>query len=67
MAIIGSGLKAIDTQGPHVAAGFGSPAAIGEMFLTKFLLPFEVVSLLLLIAAVGAVVIARRESPRDIG
>ena len=37
------------------------------MFLTKFLLAFEVVSLLLLIAAVGAVVLARRESTRDIG
>ena len=67
IAIAGSGLKAIDTQGADIAAGFGSPAAIGEMFLTTFLLPFEVVSLLLLIAAVGAVVLARRESMRDIG
>ncbi len=61
VAIIGSGLKAIDTEGPDVAAGFGSPAHIGELFLTKFLVPFEVVSLLLLVAAVGAVVLARRE------
>jgi NADH:ubiquinone oxidoreductase subunit 6 (subunit J) len=67
VAIIGSGLKAIDSQGPSVPAGFGSPSEIGELFLTKFLVPFEVVSLLLLIAAVGAVVLARRESPRDIG
>jgi NADH:ubiquinone oxidoreductase subunit 6 (subunit J) len=67
VAIAGSGLKAIDTEGADLAAGFGSPAAIGEMFLTKFLVAFEVVSLLLLIAAVGAVVLARRESPRDIG
>ena len=67
VAIIGSGLKAIDSQGPDVPAGFGSPSEIGELFLTRFLVPFEVVSLLLLIAAVGAVVLARRESPRDIG
>jgi NADH:ubiquinone oxidoreductase subunit 6 (subunit J) len=59
-AILGSGLKAIDTKGPDVPAGFGSPARIGELFLTKFLISFEVVSLLLLIAAVGAVVLARR-------
>ena len=59
-AILGSGLKAIDTKGPHVAAGFGSPSQIGELFLTRFLIAFEVVSLLLLIAAVGAVVLARR-------
>ena len=59
-AILGSGLKAIDTEGPDVAAGFGSPSAIGELFLTKFLVSFEVVSLLLLIAAVAAVVLASR-------
>jgi NADH-quinone oxidoreductase subunit J len=60
IAIIGSGLKAIDTRGADLTAGFGSPARIGELFLTKFLLPFEVVSYLLLVAAVGAVVLARR-------
>jgi len=65
VAIIGSGLKALDTEGPDLAAGFGSPSAIGEMFLTKFLIAFEVVSLLLLIAAVGAVVLARREGMKE--
>jgi len=59
-AILGSGLKAIDSKGPHVGAGFGSPSQIGQLFLTRFLVSFEVVSLLLLIAAVGAVVLARR-------
>jgi NADH-quinone oxidoreductase subunit J len=63
-AILGSGLKAIDTKGPDVGAGFGSPSAIGELFLTKFLISFEVVSLLLLIAAVAAVVLARRSQSR---
>jgi NADH-quinone oxidoreductase subunit J len=65
IAILASGLKAIDTEGAEVAAGFGSPAQIGELFLTKFLVPFEVVSLLLLIAAVGAVVLARKSQPTD--
>jgi NADH-quinone oxidoreductase subunit J len=60
IAVLGSGLKAITTDGPTVGAGFGSPAQIGELLLTKFLLPFEVASFLLLIAAVGAVVLARR-------
>jgi NADH:ubiquinone oxidoreductase subunit 6 (subunit J) len=67
VAIVGSGLKALDTQGPDLAPGFGSPSAIGEMFLTRFLVAFEVASLLLLIAAVGAVVLARRESPEEAG
>jgi NADH-quinone oxidoreductase subunit J len=60
IAVLGSGLKAISTDGPTVASGFGSPAQIGELLLTRFLLPFEVASFLLLIAAVGAVVLARR-------
>jgi NADH-quinone oxidoreductase subunit J len=61
IAIIGSSLKAIDTHGADLTAGFGSPARIGELFLTKFLVPFEIVSMLLLVAAVGAVTLARRE------
>jgi NADH:ubiquinone oxidoreductase subunit 6 (subunit J) len=65
VAIVGSGLKAIDTRGADVAAGFGSPAEIGELFLTRFLIAFELVSLLLLIAAVGAIVLAGRERAQE--
>jgi NADH-quinone oxidoreductase subunit J len=60
IAVLGSGLKAIDSDGAPYVSGFGSPASIGEALLTKFLFPFEVASLLLLVAAVGAVVLARR-------
>ncbi len=60
VAVVGSGLGALDTRGPDVGAGFGSPAEIGELLLTKFLVPFEVASFLLLIAAVGALVLARK-------
>jgi NADH-quinone oxidoreductase subunit J len=60
IAVLGSGLKALGTDGPTVNATFGTPENIGELLLTKFLLPFEVASFLLLIAAVGAVVLARR-------
>ena len=59
-ATLGSGLKLIDTNGTPVPPGFGSASAIGELLLTRFLLAFEVASFLLLIAAVGAVVLARR-------
>jgi NADH-quinone oxidoreductase subunit J len=65
IAILGSGLQALDGEGAPYAAGFGSPAQIGELLLTKFLLPFELASILLLVAAVGAVVLARRR--RGIG
>jgi NADH-quinone oxidoreductase subunit J len=39
----------------------GSPAAIGRSLFTDFLLPFEVSSLLILIALMGAVVFAKRD------
>lgn len=59
IAIIGSSLPLLKTEGTS-NPGSGSPERIGELLLTKFLLPFEVASFLLLIAAVGAVVLARR-------
>jgi NADH-quinone oxidoreductase subunit J len=46
-------------------SGFGTPAHIGTLFLTKYLFPFEVASILLLVAAVGAVVLARRRRGLD--
>src|SRR5947207_3541725 len=60
IALLGSGLKGIGHEGAPYIAGFGSPAEIGRLLLTKFLLAFEVASYLLLVAAVGAVVLARR-------
>jgi len=67
IAVLGSGLKAIGTGGAHVAAGFGNPEAIGAFFLTKFLAPFEIASYLLLLAAVGAVTLARRRGGLESG
>jgi NADH-quinone oxidoreductase subunit J len=60
VAIVGSGLSALDGQGASVGPGFGSPGEIGRLLLERFLLAFEAASLLLLVAAVGAVVLARR-------
>jgi NAD(P)H-quinone oxidoreductase subunit 6 len=45
----------------EVAAGDGSIVLIGEHFFSDFLLPFELASVLLLIAMVGAIILARRE------
>ena len=60
IAMLGSGLKGISSKGAHYVLGFGTPRHIGTLFLTKYLFPFEVASLLLLVAAIGAVVLARR-------
>jgi len=78
IAVIGSGLTALEGEGAGIAGtrgeaadtGFGTPAEMGRLFLTKFLIAFEAASLLLLVAAVGAVILARRrsglEDPREI-
>jgi NADH-quinone oxidoreductase subunit J len=50
----------------QVPAALGpTTAAIGHGFLTKWLLPFEVASMVLLATLVGAVVIARKEIKAD--
>jgi NADH-quinone oxidoreductase subunit J len=78
IAVLGSGLSALGTEGAGIRGvtgeaadtGFGTAAEMGRLFLTKFLVAFEAASLLLLIAAVGAVILARRrsglEDPREI-
>jgi NADH-quinone oxidoreductase subunit J len=60
LAVLGSGLSTLDTTGAKVGAGFGSPGEIGRLLLERFLLAFEAASFLLLVAAVGAVALARR-------
>ena len=73
IAVLGSGLSALGSEGAGIAGttgkaadtGFGTAAEMGRLFLTKFLVAFEVASLLLLIAAVGAVILARRRSGLD--
>ena len=42
-------------------AGDGAIVRIGKHFFTDFLLPFELASVLLLMALIGAVILARRE------
>jgi NADH-quinone oxidoreductase subunit J len=42
-----------------IASGFGTLATVGQTIFTRWLLPFEAVSLLLLVGMVGAVVVAK--------
>jgi NADH-quinone oxidoreductase subunit J len=46
----------------HVGSLYGSAQEIGALLFGPFLLPFEITSVLILIAIMGAVVLARRES-----
>jgi NADH:ubiquinone oxidoreductase subunit 6 (subunit J) len=60
IAMLGTALKGVSTKGAPYVLGFGTPRHIGTLFLTTYLFPFEIASLLLLVAAIGAVVLARR-------
>jgi NADH-quinone oxidoreductase subunit J len=70
IAVLGSGLDALGTEGAGIQGatgeaadqGFGTAAEMGRLFLTHFLVAFEAASMLLLIAAVGAVILARRRT-----
>lgn len=61
------GAVLITTQIPKTAAvkfgGFqlGGAASVGRELFTRYLLPFEVTSILILIAILGAIVLARKE------
>jgi NADH:ubiquinone oxidoreductase subunit 6 (subunit J) len=50
-----------------ITDAFGSPAAVGELFLTDHLLAFEITSIVLLVAAVGGVVLGMRSADEEEG
>lgn len=45
--------------GRGVSEGFGTTAGVGRLLFTEYLLPFEIASILLLAALVGAVVLTK--------
>jgi NADH-quinone oxidoreductase subunit J len=53
-------LRHSDTQSVSVGALPGPPKTIGELLFHDFLLPFEITSVLILIAIMGAVVLASK-------
>ncbi len=68
VAVLGTSLKALGEEGPTVSLGFGSPEDIGRFLIERFLIAFEGASIILLLAAVGAIVLAgRRPGPHDPG
>ena len=44
-----------------VGAEFGSPASIGRVLFNEYLIPFEITSVLLLVAMVGAIVLTLKQ------
>ncbi|MBI2358101.1 MAG: NADH-quinone oxidoreductase subunit J [Deltaproteobacteria bacterium] len=61
LAALFSDVSPEDGRVSAVAEGFGSPEMLGRTLFRDFVLPFEIASVLLLVAIVGAVVLAKRE------
>jgi NADH-quinone oxidoreductase subunit J len=62
LAVLCAAILRVGDTGPGTLPDperFGTVKAVGAMLYTEFLLPFEVTSLLLLVAIVGAVVVAK--------
>ncbi len=53
--------KAATGDVPQPIQAFGSPQAVGQALFTSYVLPFEITSVLLLLAMVGAIVLTIRE------
>ena len=58
--VIGAVRGAVPPGSPTVPDGFGDTATLARRLFTAYLLPFELTSILLLVAIVGAVVLAKR-------
>jgi len=46
---------------PEKVASLGNPQVVARLLFTDFLLPFEITSVLLLVAIIGAIMLAKRE------
>jgi len=57
-------LKGLLPAAAPVPASYAT-ASLGRLLLTTYVLPFEVVSILLLAAMVGAIILAKREREKD--
>jgi NADH-quinone oxidoreductase subunit J len=60
-----SGVLSVSTGGTALATGSGNITQLGDSVFTTYLLAFEATAGLLIIAVVGAVLLARRERPLE--
>lgn len=59
-------VRAVSVPVVAAAAGsFGGPRAIGELLFTDYMLPFQLLAVLLLAAMVGAIVLTHRETDKS--
>lgn len=64
LTTLGLAVKYLDWQTlplQEAPVGFGEASGVGRLMFTDYLVPFEVISILLLVAIVGVFVLGRRE------
>jgi NADH-quinone oxidoreductase subunit J len=54
-----------DSTETAAVEGLGNTEALGDVLYTSYLFPFEVASLILLVAMIGAIVLAKRDLPES--
>ena len=57
---VGQRLLLGSAVGPAPASGFGTTQTVGRLLFTDYLFPFEITSIILLVAMVGAMVLAKK-------
>jgi NADH-quinone oxidoreductase subunit J len=62
-AIVAVGLVRAPLESRPAGAGFGGATLLAERLFTTWLLPFELTSVLLLVAIIGAVVLGKKRLP----
>jgi NADH-quinone oxidoreductase subunit J len=61
--VLATRLRDLPVLGAEPAVdGFGVPERIGEVLFSQYLLPFEITSVLLLVAMIGAIVLTKRRA-----
>jgi NADH-quinone oxidoreductase subunit J len=60
-ALVKLSLTGLPESSESLNPGFGGAHAVGQLLFTDYLFPFEVTSVLLLVAIVGAIVMAKRK------
>ena len=61
LAVVFRAVRELHLTMPVVGPQFGTVKAVGRILFTQYILPFEATSLLLLVAIVGAVVVAKEK------
>jgi NADH-quinone oxidoreductase subunit J len=70
-AVAGLGAIIINTIGQSgigealTAKGAGETKELGKLLFTEYVLPFEIISVLLLVAMVGCILLSKRDEPKE--